>query len=56
MSMSIEENQIASVKIEITFIDGTKKTFYEDDVTNDFDEWLSDINWEYKNEMESKYE
>jgi len=55
MNDEIEFNQIASVKIEITFIDGTKKTFYEDDVANDFDEWLSDINWEYKNELESKH-
>ena len=52
MSMSVEENQIASVKIVITFIDGTKKTFYENDVTNDFDDWLSDVNWEHKMEMQ----
>ena len=56
MSGVIEDNQIASVEVVVKFIDGKTKTFYEDEVGNDFSEWLSDINWEYKNEMESKYE
>jgi len=51
----MEHNQIDEVVVVVKFLDGTKKTFYEDDVGENFSEWLSDINWEYKNEMESKY-
>ena len=53
--MEMEHNQIDEVVVVVKFLDGTKKTFYEDDIGENFSEWLSDINWEYKNEMESKY-
>ena len=55
-NMEMEHNQIDEVVIVVRFLDGTKKTFYEDEVKGNFEDWLSDINWEYKNEMESKYE
>ena len=51
----MEHNQIENVEIKITFLDGTTRDFGEGDVSGSFSEWLSDINWEYKNEMESKY-
>jgi hypothetical protein len=53
--MEMEHNQIENVEIKITFLDGTTKDFGEGDVSGSFSEWLSDINWEYKNEMESKH-
>jgi hypothetical protein len=53
--MEMEHNQIENVEIKITFLDGTTRDFGEGDVSGSFSEWLSDINWEYKNEMESKY-
>lgn len=52
--MEMEHNQIENVEIKITFKDGTTRDFGEGDVSGSFAEWLSDINWEYKNEMESK--
>jgi hypothetical protein len=54
--MEMEHNQIDEVVVVVKFLDGTKKTFYEDDVGENFSDWLSDVNWEYKNEMESKHE
>ena len=54
--MEMEHNQIDEVVVVIKFLYGTKKTFYEDDVGENFSDWLSDVNWEYKNEMESKHE
>jgi len=53
--MEMEHNQIENVEIKITFLDGTTRDFGEGDVSGSFSEWLSDINWEYKNEMESKH-
>ena len=52
MSDEIEWNQIANVEIKVTFLDGTTKDFGEGDVSGSFSEWLSDVNWEYKNELE----
>ena len=54
--MEMEHNQIDEVVVVVKFLDGTKRTFHEDEVGESFSDWLSDVNWEYKNEMESKYE
>ena len=45
-------NVIDEVKIIIKFVDGSKKTFGEDDVGEDFQDWLSDINYDKKEENE----
>ena len=45
-------NVIDEVKIIIMFVDGSKKTFGEDDVVEDFQDWLSDINYDKKEELE----
>ena len=43
----MSDNVIDNVEIIITFSDGSKKTFGED-----FQDWLSDINYDKKEEME----
>ena len=45
-------NVIDEVKIIIKFVDGSKKTFGEDDVGEDFQDWLSDVNYDKKKEKE----
>ncbi len=45
-------NVIDEVKIIIKFADGSKKTFGEDDVSENFQDWLSDINYDKKEELE----
>ena len=52
MSNEIEWNQIANVEIKVTFLDGTAKDFGEGDVSGSFSEWLSDVNWEKRNQLE----
>ena len=54
MSDEIEWNQIENVEIKITFLDGTTKEFGEVDVGGSFSEWLSDINYEKRTELEEK--
>ena len=46
----MKDNVIDNVEIIITFTDGSKKTFGEDDVGEDFQDWLSDINYDKKEE------
>ena len=48
-------NVIDEVKIIIKFVDGSKKTFGEDDVSENFHDWLSDINYDKKKELEQKF-
>jgi len=47
----MKDNVIDNVEIIITFTDGSKKTFGEDDVSENFQDWLSDINYDKKEEM-----
>ena len=42
-------NVIEYAKVIVKFTDGTKKEFSEDDVGNNFQDWLSDLNYD-KNE------
>ena len=46
----MSDNVINNVAIIITFSDGSKKTFGEDDVGEDFQDWLSGINYDKKEE------
>ena len=48
----MKDNVIDNVAIIITFSDGSKKTFGEDDVSENFQDWLSDINYDKKKELE----
>jgi glutaredoxin 2 len=48
-------NVIDEIKIIIKFVDGSKKTFGEDDVSENFHDWLSDINYDKKKELEQKF-
>ena len=48
----MSDNVIDNVAIIITFSDGSKKTFGEDDVGEDFQDWLSDVNYDKKKEKE----
>ena len=47
----MKDNVIDNVEIIIKFADGSKKTFGEDDVSENFQDWLSDINYDKKEEM-----
>lgn len=51
-AQEIEWNQIENVEIKITFLDGTTKDFGEGDVSGSFEEWLSDINYDKRTELE----
>ena len=46
----MKDNVIDNVEIIITFTDDSKKTFGEDDVSENFQDWLSDINYDKKEE------
>ena len=48
----MKDNVIDNVEIIIKFADGSKKTFGEDDVSENFQDWLSDINYDKKEELE----
>ena len=53
-SDEIEWNQIDNVEIKITFLDGTSKTFHEDDIGENFSDWLSDVNYDKRTELEEE--
>lgn len=48
----IEWNQIQNVEIKITFLDGTTSDFGEGDVGGNFEEFLSDINYIKRTQLE----
>lgn len=54
MNDEIEWNQIENVEIKITFLDGTTKDFGEGDIRGSFSEWLSNINYDKRTELEEK--
>lgn len=54
MSSVIEFNQVDMVEVRVTFKDGTSKVYSESDIGGDFAEWLSDINYDKRAELESE--